>query len=57
MGGTVLKRKARRNKTKVKLRLAKIKLLGYKPVIRNIDIEAVKAEFSKAAKSKRVDAL
>jgi len=51
MGGTALKRKARRNKARAKSRLAKIKLQGFKPVIRNIDIDAIKAEF-KAAKPK-----
>ena len=52
MGGTALKRKARRNKAKAKFRLAKIKLQGFKPVIRNVDIDAVKEEFSKTPKAK-----
>lgn len=46
MGGTSLKRKARRNKTRVKSRKARIKLQGFKPVIRSIDKEAAKLEFA-----------
>lgn len=47
MGGTVLKRKARRNKTKSRIRKQIIKLQGFKPVIKSIDLEAIKAEFKK----------
>ena len=43
MGGTVLKRKARRNKLKSKFRKQLIKLQGFKPVIKTIDVEAIKA--------------
>lgn len=51
MGGTVLKRKAQRNKVKAKVRIADIKRLTTKPVLRNIDIEQIKAEFADKAKA------
>lgn len=47
MGGTALKRKARRNKTKVKARNQTMKVQGFKPVIRMVDVEAIKEEFKK----------
>jgi hypothetical protein len=51
MAVTRLERKGRKNKTVAKKRTAKIKLLSTKPVIKNVDIDAIKAEFE-ANKSK-----
>lgn len=45
MGVTRLKRKDRKNSYRANARVAKIKLLTAKPVIKNIDIEAVKKSF------------
>ena len=47
MAVTRLKRKARKNRTKSKSRLQTIKLLESKPVIRQVDVEAIKEEFKK----------
>ena len=52
MGGTALKRKARRNKTRVKTRNHILKVQGFKPVIKMVDVEAIKEEF-KANSSKK----
>ncbi len=61
MGGTVLKRKARRNKTKSRIRKQIIKVQGFKPVIKSIDVEAIKEEFknnaSKSAATKEKEAV
>jgi hypothetical protein len=52
MAVTRLKRKAKRNKNRASARVAKIKRLNKKPVIEQVDIEAIKEEFAKkAAKS------
>jgi hypothetical protein len=45
MGVTELKRKSRRNKSIAKNRVARIKNLLRHPEIRNVDVEAIKAEF------------
>ena len=45
MAVTELKRKGRRNKTKANNRVARIKDLLRTPVIKNVDVEAIKAEF------------
>lgn len=45
MAITRLKRKGRKNKLTSKRRIQKLALESAKPVIKNIDIEAVKAEF------------
>jgi hypothetical protein len=45
MGVTELKRKSRRNKETAKNRVARIKDLLRRPEIRNVDVEAIKAEF------------
>lgn len=45
MGVTRLKRKERRNRAKANDRIAKIKQFTTKPVIKNVDIEAIKKEF------------
>ncbi len=49
MAVTQLARKGRVNKTRSRQRKQLIKLLTAKPVIKNVDIEVIKAEF--AAKS------
>lgn len=52
MAVTRLKRKAKRNKNRASARVAKIKRLNKKPVIEQVDVEAIKEEFAKkAAKS------
>lgn len=50
MAGTSLKRKARKNRVVAKKRVDNIKRLQQKPVIKNVDIEEIKAEFEKAEK-------
>lgn len=52
MAGTSLKRKARKNRVVAKKRVDNIQRLQQQPVIKNVDIEAVKAEFEKADKKK-----
>ncbi len=49
MAITRLKRKERRNLAKATDRLARIKQLTAKPIIKNIDIEAIKLEFIEKA--------
>ena len=48
MGVTRLKRKDRRNKSKANNRVSRIKQLTATPVIKNVDVEAIKASFGKA---------
>ena len=50
MAITRLKRKGRKNKLKSKIRAQKFKVEGFAPVIRNVDVEAIKEEFKAAAK-------
>ena len=50
MAGTSLKRKARKNRVVAKKRVDAIQRLQSQPVIKNVDIEAIKAEFAKSAK-------
>jgi hypothetical protein len=45
MGVTELKRKGRRNKAVANNRTATIKNLLRKPEVRNVDVEAIKAQF------------
>jgi hypothetical protein len=52
MAGTSLKRKARRNRVVAKKRVVSIQKLQQQPVIKNVDVEAIKAEFAKADKKK-----
>ena len=52
MAVTRLKRKGKRNKAVAGQRLSSIKLLTATPVIKNVDIEALKAGFSKKGESK-----
>lgn len=51
MAVTRLIRKAKKNKTVSKKRTSQIKFLTAKPVIKNIDVEAIKAEFAAKKKS------
>ena len=51
MAVTRLERKGRKNKSRAKARVKRIKSLNEAPIVRNVDIEAIKAEFAnKAAK-------
>jgi hypothetical protein len=52
MAGTSLKRKARKNRVVAKKRVTNIQRLQQQPVIKNVDIEAIKAEFEQAGKKK-----
>lgn len=53
MSVTRLKRKNRKDKAKSAVRRQSLKNQGFQPVIKNIDIEAIKEEFkAKAAKKK-----
>ncbi len=51
MGVTELKRKGRRNKAVANNRTATIKNLLRKPEVRNVDVEAIKAQFEANKKS------
>ena len=47
MGVTTLKRKLKRKRQGQTARVIKIKQLCAKPVIKNVDVEAIKASFTK----------
>ncbi len=49
MGITRLKRKDRKNAARANQRVADIKRLTAKPVIKNIDVEAIKKSFAEKA--------
>ena len=53
MGVTRLKRKGLRNKAKAKTRQENIKKLTKQPPIKQVDVEAIKAEFEKKGGSKK----
>lgn len=53
MGVTRLKRKERKNRAIANNKQAAIKDLIKKPVIKNVDIEAIKKEFAEKAKSEK----
>lgn len=55
MGVTRLKRKGLRNKAKAKTRQDNIKKLTKQPPIKQVDVEAIKAEFEKKGGSKKAD--
>ncbi|WPP52140.1 hypothetical protein [Catalinimonas niigatensis] len=55
MGVTRLKRKGLRNKAKAKTRQDNIKKLTKQPPIKQVDIEAIKAEFEKKGGSKKAE--
>ena len=46
MAVTRLERKGRRNKARAKNRLVFIKQLNWKPAVKQVDVEAIKAEFA-----------
>lgn len=50
MAVTRLKRKAKRNKARAKVRLAEIQRLNKVPTLKNVDVEAIKEEFAKNPK-------
>jgi hypothetical protein len=50
MGATSLKRKARKNRVVAQQRVDTIQRLQTQPVIKNVDVDAIKAEFAKTAK-------
>lgn len=52
MGVTRLKRKDRKNKARANNKINRVKQLNAMPVIRNIDIEAIKASFGTVSKKK-----
>lgn len=52
MAVTRLKRKEKKNVARAKARVKEIKRLGLRPVIKNVDIEAIKAEFAAKASGK-----
>jgi len=47
MASTSLKRKALRNRVKSRVRKENLKLQSTSPVLKNIDVEAIKAEWAK----------
>lgn len=49
MAVTRLKRKNRKDKSVAALRRQALKIQGFKPVVKNVDIEAIKEEFKKKA--------
>ena len=51
MSGTTIKRKARKNRVKAKKRIDNVKRLTFKPLLKNIDIEEIKATFDKKDKT------
>ena len=53
MAITRLERKGRKNKSRAKARVATIKRLSSTPVIKNVDIEAIKASFEKGVSEKK----
>lgn len=50
MAVTRLERKGKRNKSRAKNRVAKIKRLNAAPVIKNVDIEEIKKSFEQSGK-------
>jgi hypothetical protein len=49
MAVTRLKRKNRKDKSISAIRRQSLKIQGFKPVIKNVDVEAIKEEFKKKA--------
>ncbi|WP_169721314.1 hypothetical protein [Eisenibacter elegans] len=47
MAVTRLQRKDKKNKARATNRVEKVKILSRKPVIRRVDVEAIKEEFAK----------
>jgi hypothetical protein len=50
MAVTRLKRKNRKDKAKSAVRRQSLKIQNFQPVMKNVDVEAVKEEFKKKAK-------
>jgi hypothetical protein len=55
MGVTRLKRKDRKNKARANNRVAKIKQLLSTPVIKNVDVEELKANFNQSGEAKKAE--
>jgi hypothetical protein len=55
MAVTRLERKGKRNKAIAKNKIAHVKHLNWKPVIKQVDIEAIKAEFAAKSKEKKAE--
>ncbi|GAA4436336.1 hypothetical protein GCM10023188_29280 [Pontibacter saemangeumensis] len=53
MGVTRLKRKDRKNKARANNRVARIKQLLLTPVIKNVDMDELRAQFGEAPKNKQ----
>ena len=53
MGVTRLKRKDRKNKARANNRVARIKQLLATPVIKNVDMDELRAQFGEAPKNKK----
>ena len=56
MAVTRLKRKAKRNKSRAAARQARIKRLNTQPVIKQVDVEAIKEEFGSNGKASKKSA-
>lgn len=55
MASTRLQRKARRNVSRAKKKLADIQRLNKKPVIKNVDVEEIKKGFSQSSTGKKAE--
>jgi large subunit ribosomal protein L21 len=55
MASTKLQRKARRNISRAKKKVADIQRLNKKPVIKNVDVEEIKKEFSQESTGKKAE--
>lgn len=53
MAVTRLKRKNRKDKAKSAVRRQTLKIQNFQPVIKNVDVEAIKEEFKKKAAAKK----
>jgi hypothetical protein len=57
MGVTRLKRKDRKNKARANNKVARIKQLLITPVIKNVDMDELRAQFGEAPKNKPTEAV
>ena len=55
MASTRLQRKARRNKSRAKKKVADIQRLNSKPVIKNVDVEELKKQFAQGNTGKKAE--
>ncbi len=53
MGVTRLKRKNRKDKSKSAVRRQSLKIQNFQPVIKSVDVEAIKEEFKAKASKKK----